>query len=178
MFVQSGTLYVDRPPIEEISRPMSPFGQVIGFAVNAQDSWCAYLADAIADTRFELFCVHLDGGFEGRISHVLPPDYDVAGDFKFSLAGDRVIYRAGRTALGNWELYSVPSEGGQVRKINAPLAPGTMVESFSILDSLRVRYVVSGGPKAAAFAVPILGGLAQSEIFSNNFESGSTGDWR
>lgn len=74
----------------------------------------------------DLFVVAPTGGAPKRLTN-LGADKEV---YEYLITSDSrfVVFRADRTVANQYELYSVPINGGAIEKINAPLAEGRDVE--------------------------------------------------
>lgn len=153
------------------------FGATIQTATSPDGQWRVELSDSASATKFELYSTPAVGGARRRISGDVPFDFDVA-EFVISPDSRRVAFRKGRTATGNWSLYSVAINGGAV----APLSTGlAFVDSGYTVTSVDVhaRGTAVAGGALSVFVVPIAGGERREPgIFADGFESGGTGAWR
>lgn len=152
------------------------FGATIQVATSPDGQWRVELADSSSATKFELWSTPAVGGARRRISGDVPFDNDVA-EFVISPDSRRVAFRKGRTATGNWSLYSVAINGGAVTSLSAGL---TFVDSGYVVTSADVhaRGTATAGGALSAFVVPIIGGARREPgIFTDGFESGNTGGW-
>lgn len=153
------------------------FGATIQTATSPDGQWRVELSDSASATKFELWSTPAIGGARRRISGDVPFDFDVA-EFVISPDSRRVAFRKGRTATGNWGLYSVAINGGAVTPLSAGLPYVETGYRVTNGDVHALCTEIAGG-SLAAFVVPIAGGERRLPgVFSDGFESGGTGAWR
>lgn len=158
-----------------LSQTMPDNRDVIAFHVSADR--VAYTADPNAWTQYELFSVPISGGSPVKLSGSMPSDNDV-DDFAFSGDEKRVVYRKGRNATGVWELFSAPSNefGGPPNKLISQPGIAAVQRGFIVSGNVvRFSQDPSGSGVPTWYSVTVLGG---AEIFTDGFESGTTGGWR
>lgn len=96
-----------------------------------------------SERRFELFSVPSTGGTAVKLNGPLVEGGSVSnsGGFHFSPDSSRVLYRADQTRAGMFEIFSVPSTGGNAIKLNGPMPAQSDVSSASFSpDGSRVLY--------------------------------------
>jgi len=132
------------------------------FRITPDSSRVVYLADQDVDEQVELYSTPIAGPATSaiKLNGSLTPNGDVGfGTSYFVISPDsaRVVYQADQDTDEMFELYSVPTAGGQApSKLNVALGADQDVSpnSFSISpNSQRVVYLVAGVP----YAVPIDG---------------------
>ncbi len=144
---------------------LSASRNVDGFAISPTSDRVFYVSDQSADQVFELYSVPIAGGTAIRLNHDLPFDMDVdITSFRVNAAGTKVVYRAGWTSGGYWELWSVPVTGppeSAVRISRALCNPGCDAGAYFQIspDSTRVVYLADTTASASydLFSVPITG---------------------
>lgn len=138
------------------------------------------VADYSTLTKFELWSTNTSNGVRKKIGGIVAADYDVS-EFILSIDGSRVAYRQGRTATGEWVLYSgLTSMPGAVI-ISQPMVPGgSVMPGLRLLSGDRVRYQADAerDEQYLYWVVPIVGGRILRELFADGFEGGATGGWR
>ncbi len=159
------------------------FGAVIATETSPDGLWRVDL-DGRPDghgTMYEVYSTPTIGGVRRKISGILPSDYDVS-DFLISGDSARVVFRRGRTATGDWQLYSTPISVGVPVRLSLGMA---YVEEQRFGGySMHGRCVHFKGATAAGgaltnYAVPIAGGEVKPLlVFADGFESGGMGNWR
>lgn len=157
------------------------YGGTIATQVSPDHLWRVEIADNDSRLKFELYSTPLGTGVRRKISGTTITDYDVA-DFLISPDSTRVVFRKGRTATGDWQLYSTPINVGVPVRLSTGMA---YVEELRF-DGYRVpgpdvhfrATVVAGGPLAWSVA-PMTGGMVRPLlVFADGFEGGTTGGWR
>lgn len=188
------------PPVQELwlerEAPLPPLklngplqqtpgmmGFVNSFTVSADGSRVAYTANARAakPLDFELWAVAITGPPERRLSANLTSDYDVATAIRFDEYGHRVIYRIGRSSIGDWVLWSTLWTGGGTARLSwASMPLGRMVRAdFSILGGNWVRFA-SDYEQDEVFKWYVVrpeGGWIYRELFVDGFESSDIEEW-
>ena len=127
-------------------------------------------------TKWELYSTPAVGGVRRKISGVTPTDNDVA-DFAISPDSRRVVFRKGRTATGDWQLYSVPIGGGGVVLLSVGMA---YTESgYTIPGDVHFRATATAGAALVPWVSRITGGMPMPPaIFADGFNDQTTGAWR
>ncbi len=146
-------------PADGSAEPVRLSGELVAggdvapdFQIDPLGARVIYRADSVADERFELFAVPLDGSSEPlRLNGTLVTGGDVLGSrspsrpsFRISSDGTRLVYRADQDEDEVAELYGVPLDGsaGAIR-LGGPLDLGRAVlEGFQLTpDGKLVVYV-------------------------------------
>ena len=84
-----------------------------------------YVADDVTNDVDELWSVPIDGSSPPtRLNQAIAGALDVSADFVISPDGARVVFRADADVNELFELYSVPTSGGAVVKLNGPMVAG------------------------------------------------------
>jgi hypothetical protein len=167
-----------------ISGPMKPDSVgVIAFKVTPDGARAVFVADPERRTLFQLYSVKPTGGAVARLNAPLPhglpfSDFDV-DDRTFLFAGNRVVYRVVRVALGIADLWSAPIDGGSAVRLSPVYPPGGAVERFEVLSDGRVRFSANANALSYAwYRVAATGGRVYQEIFFDGFDMGSSERWR
>lgn len=135
----------------------SPDGSIVVFAVTegTQGRRALYSVPAQGGPATRLTPPLVEGGRINFISfdrfRMISPD------------GSRVVYGADQDTDQQFELFSVPIEGGTVTRLNPPLMPGQGVDSlyeFSADGSTVVYQAFSATEPNEVFSVPTAGGPA------------------
>lgn len=144
--------------------------------------WKIELADFNSQTRFELFSTFLASGTRTKIGGTVPFDNDVDGDFVISSDSSRVSYRQGRTATGDWRLYSTPISSASAVELSQRimvLGGGVDTGIRVVEDGRTVRY--RADPEVdesfAFYRVRDTGGPIRKELLVAGFEHGNFGEW-
>lgn len=154
--------------------------RVLKTAISPNGRWRVELADHAVETRFELWATPAKGGQRLRIGGPIPFDHDVS---EFLISGDsaRVVYRQGRTATGEWLLYSTPISGQTATRICQWMPLGGAVDQgiALVMNGSHVRFRADPviDELFSWFIVPVSGGSIASELFADDFESGATEAW-
>ncbi len=155
--------------------------RILQTAVSPNGRWQIELADYAQATKFELWATPAAGGERRKIGGVVPFDNDVS-EFLISADSSRVAYRQGRTATGDWLLYSTPISGQAAIRICQPMTLGGGVEhGISLaLDGNVVRYLADPwlDEQYFWFLVPFVGGAIVGDLFRDGFESGGAEAWQ
>ncbi len=155
--------------------------RILQTEVSPNGRWQVELADYAEATKFELWVTPVSGGPRQKIGGIVPFDNDVS-EFLISSDSTRVAYRQGRTATGDWLLYSTPIYNQSGHRICQTMTLGGAVEHgiAAALDGNYVRYLADPyvDEQYSWFVVPAGGGTIASEIFTSGFESGGTGAWQ
>ena len=94
---------------------------VVEFEIADNQDRVVFLADSIVNDRFELFSVPILGGTQIRLSGDLVDGGNVRfGQFATAGADRDVVYVADQNADGQFELFSVPVNGGEVVQLSPP----------------------------------------------------------
>lgn len=152
---------------------------VVQVDVSLDENWVVELSDWNKPSQIELRSRPVPTLSWRKLGGIIRPDYDVSS-FIISEDSQHVVYREGRTALGDWALFYSPIEGGASARISQNnLIGSSVLLGFHLISDNRVRYqyTPNGGP-AAWYVVPVTGGRILREIFADGFESGTTGGWR
>jgi len=166
-FLSAGNRQLFAAPLDARSAAtlLAP-GSIESFLLAPGEALAAFVDDAAAAGRFELFRVPLDGSAPPeRLNPVLVNGGDVLDgpeDYRFSPDGTRLVFRADAESDETFELHSAPAAGAAASvRLNGTLAAGGDVTSFGITpESSRVVYLadqLSDGV-AELFVVPIGGG--------------------
>ncbi len=165
----------------KLSSTPAGFTGVDRFACGPLGNRVFYLATVFGIGR--LFGVPAAGGD----ALVLNPSGSDVVDFEVSPTGDRVVYRAELEAFGEFNLYSVPSQGGDWVRLSGPLTSGGEIEEFTIgPKGERVIYLADqrtlgtvelfGAPIAGGGWVRLSGGLTSGgDVVEARFTA--DGDW-
>jgi len=152
------------PPVR-VSGALAAGGNVTRGTRFAPDgATLVYRADALADERFELFAVALEGGTPPvKLSGTLVADGDVQADFAFTPGGTHVVYRADAESDERFELYVAALDGSAgPTKISPPLvAEGDVRAGFVLtLDGSRVVFCADrdADEKVELLSTPLAGG--------------------
>src|SRR5262245_45140481 len=151
-------------PVVQVS-PTSPYlTSAQGAQVTPDSSAVAFLSDADAPGVQQSYRAPVSGGAATRLSSPLA-FVPSAGDVRSHAAspdGKRIVYLADQDVDEVVELYSVPTAGGPIVKLNGPLVGIGDVTQFRITpDSTTVLYLASQeGPRPELYRVPIEGGAA------------------
>jgi hypothetical protein len=154
--------------------------RVLATAVSPNGRWRIELADHAVETRFELWATPAKGGQRLKIGGPVPFDHDVS---EFVISGDsaRVAYRQGRTATGEWLLYSTPISGQVATRICQWMPLGGAVDRgiTLVMNGSQVRFRADPvlDEQFSWFIVPVSGGAIYGELFSDGFASGSPEAW-
>ena len=139
-----------------------------GLQFSPDSSRVLYLADQLTNNVEELFSVSTAGGVISRLNDplVLYGDVSAAG-MQFSPDSSRVLFLADQTTNDVNEIFSVPSGGGVVVKLNGSLVPGGNVLPDGLQfspDSSRVLYLAdqTNDTVNEIFSVPSAGGRLRS----------------
>lgn len=133
---------------------------VVDFAISPDSRTVVYIANIVADDRFDLWTALITGGSPTRISSE-PTRFGGVQSFAISPDGSTVVYWADNDINDVFELYSVPLAGGPVTKLNRPLTAGGDVHEYVITaDSSRVIYLADAeaNERFELYSVPIRGG--------------------
>ena len=155
--------------------------RVLASALSPNGRWRIELADYAVETRFELWATPAKGGQRLKIGGPVPFDHDVS---EFLISGDsaRVAYRQGRTATGEWLLYSTPISGQIAIRICQWMPLGGAVDQgvTLVMNGSRVRFRADPvlDEQFWWFIVPVDGGAIVGELFTDGFESGGSAAWR
>lgn len=161
--------------IVKLSQDTPSNRNVILFEVNETGTKVAYTHDTNIWTQYELYSVWIDGIGRTKLSGGMPPDNDV-DDFIWS--SNRVVYRKGRNATDDWDLRSADMNGVSVL-LSQPGMLGVRRGFYSIGNrNIRFAQDVDGSGVSTWYSTKDDGGPILTEIFSNGFESGTTGGWR
>jgi Tol biopolymer transport system component len=131
--------------ITKLNPSLAAGRNVISFLIAPGSNRVFYVADrGSTDNKFELYTVPITGGASIRLNADLPSsDHDVEA-YQVSPNGATVVYRMGRTALGIWELWSVPATGSadSAEILNGALSAGGAVDGYFQIspDSSTVVY--------------------------------------
>ena len=128
---------------------------------SSDGQYAVYRQDTVTDGAFDLWSVRVDGsGSPVRLSDPLLATQGQFMTFAISPDGTRVVYAVDQDTTGKTELYSVPIEGGVVKKISLNFQSDRDVIGFRISPmSDRVVYYAdaSSWTEYALFSVPIDG---------------------
>lgn len=152
---------------------------VVQTAASPNGAWVVELSDWLKPSQIELRSRPVPTPSWRKVGGKLAPDYDVSA-FVISADSQRVVYREGRTALGDWALFYAPIEGGASARISQHnLVGSSVLPGFHLIsgDRVRYQYTPDGGP-SAWYVVPVTGGRILRELFADGFESGNQGGWR
>jgi hypothetical protein len=156
------------------------FGGVLQTQTSPNGQWRVELADLDKPTVIELYATPAVGGVRRKISGPMPADYDIS-DFEISPDSTRVVYRKGRTALGDWALYSTPISGWNPAALSTGLAfVERLVSDGYVVNGPDVHLKASklAGGALEVYAVPIMGGAPRGvPVFADGFNDGTTGGW-
>ncbi|MEO8195578.1 MAG: hypothetical protein ABI689_02525 [Thermoanaerobaculia bacterium] len=155
--------------------------RILQTAVSPDGRWQVELADYAQPLKFELWTTPVSGGERQKIGGIVPFDNDVS-EFLISSDSTRVVYRQGRTATGDWLLYSTPIYNQSGHRICQTMTLGGAVEHgiFPVLDGNYVRYRADPyvDEQYLWFVVPVGGGTILNYLFANGFESGGIEAWQ
>lgn len=118
-----------------LNTPLARGRSIRRYGISPDDTKAFYIADQDTDDVFELYGVALVGeaslqaGSATKLSAPLVSGGDVR-EAAFSPDASRVVYTADGDVDDTTELYSVPSVGGPVVKVNGPLVQDGSVLSF------------------------------------------------
>jgi hypothetical protein len=153
---------------------------VVKLSSSPDGAWVVELSDWGNPTQIELRSQRIPETHWRKVGSQLRPDYDVSS-FLISDNSLHVVYREGRTATGDWVLYSAPILGFATGTlISQPQVPGgSVLPGFHLISGNRVRYQYTpdGGP-SAWYVVQATGGRILAEIFSDGFEGGGVTKWK
>ena len=134
----------------------------LGFKISPNSLRVVFVTGTAAGGR-NLYSALTGGGAATRLN-VTPPAFGLVRTIRVTLDGQRVVYFGDQETLNVNELWSVPIAGGEVTKLNGPLAAGGDVDSFQ-LDGAWAVYVadqeLDGFP--TGHRVPIAGPAASGE---------------
>ncbi len=155
--------------------------RILQTAVSPNGRWQVELADYAQATRYELWVTPVSGGERQKIGGPVPFDNDVS-EFLISSDSTRVAYRQGRTATGDWLLYSTPIYNQSGYRICQTMILGGAVDHgiYPALDGNYVLYRADPyiDEQYSWFVVSTGGGTILNEVFADGFESGGTAFWR
>lgn len=140
-----------------------------------------YLADQETNDVFELYAVRYSPSFTRYdLSETPVSGGDVMDNYSISPDDQKVVFRGDLLTDGVYELFSVPSEGGTMRKLSGTLVSGGNVNNFTISPDSRV--VVYKADKLTdgvfeIFGVAIDGSIAYSGPLNGTMTSGGNVDW-
>ncbi|TWU28154.1 hypothetical protein [Bythopirellula polymerisocia] len=140
-----GTSALAASPIK-LNGPLVTGGSVIpeGLQFSPDSSRVLYLADQTTDNVNEIFSVSSTGGLAIKLNGLLPPGGNVFSEgLQFSPNSSRVLYLADQLTNNVNELFSVPSGGGIIIRLNGSLVANGDVFSTGLQfspDSSRVLY--------------------------------------
>lgn len=151
---------------------------VVQAEISPDGEWAVELSDWNRPTVVELRSRPFHTDAWRKVGSPLKPDYDVSS-FLISADSERVVYREGRTAIGDWALFSARVSGGAGTRISQPPLPGSSVTHvFRPISDLRVRYQYTpDGSAPKWYVVGVAGGRIWEEIFEDGFESGGVTRW-
>jgi len=139
---------------------------VQGFRLSADGAHVVYRDGAVSPDLPRLYSVPSSGDFPIELSRTDPFTQYVKDGFEFTPDGARVLYVADQRTTYRFELFSVPTEGGDSRRLNAALVQGGSVRGFRVDPTgARAVYLVTSYPPGALprtelFSVPVDGGGA------------------
>lgn len=140
-------------------------GNVTRFLVSPDDARIAYLADQIADERFELFTAPTAGGPIARLNADLPPGGDVS-DMAFASAS-QVVYVADQTVDDRFDLLAAPADGQSAPTPLATMPAAGDVSALMVAPAAgRVLFVADAlvDERDELFTVPADGSAAATPI--------------
>lgn len=152
---------------------------VVQAGISPDGNWAVELSNWSQPTVIELRSRPFHSDAWRKVGNPLKPDYDVSS-FLISEDSTRVVYREGRTAIGDWALFSAPIQGGAgIRISQPPLVGSSVLHYYHPISGLRVRYPYTpdGGP-AKWYVVGVNGGRIYEEVFADGFESGGVTKWQ
>jgi hypothetical protein len=163
------------PPDQTLKTVNSPDGKY-------KVSWIQHWTTNPPGYKVELYSSKLPNGPNVKLNLSIPHDDDVTLDGFVTKDSKRVCYRAGNTALGHFQLYSVPIQGPGVLsiKLNQTVA-GQVFSGINEVSTNLVRYMAdvtrAGGPVTEWF-VKTNGGRQMQKVFVDGFNAGNSGAWR
>ena len=135
------------------------------FKITADGSTVVYTMDQVTATVFELYSIPITGptGNWTNLSGTLASGGDVFGIALpvGPLDGNRMTFRADKEVDGRVEIFSVPTSGGTVIKLNTtPVAGGNVTAQGGGIFKSRVLYVADQDTdeKFEVYSVPAAGG--------------------
>ena len=167
--------------------PCVMFGTVAAHRVSLDGLWLIEVADyriSHPNPVFELWATPLNGGERRQIGRTVPALQDVRNDFMISSDSKRVVYVQGETASGsNFRLWSTSIDRLDGRVISHQPAQAGVGFDFPIRTACGGRYVEFRSDPVVdeqyqTYQVSFDGVMQACEIFSDGFESGTTGGWQ
>ena len=120
-----------------LSDPVGDGGGIRQFTV--QGATVVYRANQKQNGAYELYSVPITGGTPTKLNRALPAkaltENRATGILNFRIIGHTVVYHGEQDVFNQFELYSVPLQGGTVTKVSGPLIFFGQVSDFNITDS-------------------------------------------
>ena len=132
--------------VRTISGPRLEEGAVNNAGWSPDRSLVAFTGDMRTDGLIEFFIVPVLGGPVMTLATPVARGY--VGEFVFTPAGDRLVFRAALDAYNVRELYSVGIDGSGLTKLSGPISyPRNVAAGWSLSpDGSRVAYVADQDP--------------------------------
>lgn len=170
--------------IVSLAAPLDYTPRVLQRETSPDGKYVVEVADYTRRLQFELWSTNVQSGVRIKIGHLIPFDNDVS-EFLISNTSQTVVYRQGRTATGDWLLYTTPiygQTGSSGIRICQPMVLGGSVEPGirKIWDGTYVEYVADPfvDEQYHTYVVRMTGGRINELIFADGFENGNAGRWR
>ena len=98
-------------------------GDVLSFKISPNISTVVYKADQLRNGINEIFSVPIDGGLPVKLNADFPFNSGFVNTYEFSSNGDKVVFQAlSQEILNLRELYSVSTDGNNLKKLNPPFS--------------------------------------------------------
>lgn len=150
-------------PITKLNPSLADDRDVAAFEISATSDNVVFSCDRNRWTKYELFSVPIDGpgALAVQLNATIGFDDDVEG-FLISPNGNTVVYRAGNTDSDEWDLFAVPTEGGEAAQISRNLPNGSGVPPTFKISPNGATVVYLADPivdgSFEIYSVPIGGG--------------------
>src|SRR5262245_11928028 len=166
-----------RPPVK-LDQPLGPDGDVFSAELSPAGKWVVYHASTSALGPIELFRVPLRGRLaraqrtddRDRLNVRLDP-FEAVSRVSISPDGSRVVYQANPNGGNDYQVFSVPSDGGASAALSK-LGDGTVSSHEITGDGARVVYHAGHEETdGELFSVPIDGSAERIRISALGYVS-------
>ncbi|MEM7801696.1 MAG: putative Ig domain-containing protein, partial [Chloroflexota bacterium] len=162
--------------INELSGLLADQSILYSYRVSPNGQFVVYMEEnSFLDDILNLFSIPIEGGIPQRLSNDLLSGIVEIKAFEISPDSNWVVYTSNEENTVEYDLYSVPIGGGEIKRLNMALDNFEEVFNFQISpDSSQVVYRLlstAGNAPEKLFRVPIDGGLTFELDEKANFRS-------